>query len=174
MADTRAIKIAQQRNAKAVTLRPSVGQGTSITRATIIDGLQCEIADGAWRLTSDLPESEGGDNRGPSPGVLGRAALASCVAMGIVLRAAEEGIPLHAVSVEVQADWDARGYLGLSEQVPPGYTTIRVVVDVQSPAPAERIREIVAHAERYSPYIDVYRRANDVVVDLRIGRGATA
>jgi hypothetical protein len=92
--------------------------------------------------------------------------------MGIVMQAAAKDVPLDAVSVEVQADWDARGYLGLHEDIPPGYTQVRVIVDIQSAAPEERVREVVKAAERFSPYGDVFRRANDVVLDVQIERPA--
>jgi len=174
MTDTRSIKRALERNTKAISLRPAVGLGTSITRATVTNGCTCEITDGPWKFISDLPESEGGTNQGPTPGVLGRGALVSCLAMGIVIRAAEMEIPLDSVAVEVHADWDARGYLGLGEGVPPGYTQLRVIVDIISSASEERVRELVAIAERLSPYVDTFRRGNDVRIDLRVAQAPPA
>ncbi len=88
------------------------------------------------------------------------------------MQAAAKDVPLDAVSVEVQADWDARGYLGLGKDIPPGYTQVRIIVDIQSAAPEERVREVVKAAERFSPYGDVFRRANDVVLDIQIERPA--
>ena len=172
MTDVARIKRAVERNTKAVTLRPAAGRWTSITRAAIVDGCRCKITDGSWEFIADLPESEGGEDRGPTPGTYGRGALASCLAMGIVLKAAEKDIPLEAVSVEVQADGDARGYLGLDDDIPPGYTQIRVIVDVRSFAEKESVRELVKIAERYSPLVDVFRRANDLIVDVRVTPGA--
>jgi uncharacterized OsmC-like protein len=168
MTNTLAIKRALERNIKAVSLRPTAAHGTEVTRATITDGCTCEITDGPWKLFSDLPKSEGGANQGPTPGVLGRGALASCLAMTIVVRAAEKGVPLDAVAVEVQADWDAHGYLGLGEGIPPGYTQLRVVVEITSSESEERIREVVAIAERVSSYVDVFRRSNDMRIELTV------
>jgi uncharacterized OsmC-like protein len=162
------LKHAMERSAKAIKLRPSVARGTSVSRATILDGCVCEIVEGPWKLIVDLPKSEGGANKGPTPGVLGRGALGSCLAMGIVAQAAVHNVPLDGVSVEVQADWDGRGYLGLNQDTPPGYTRLRVTVDVKSMASAERVSEIVRLAERLSPYIDVFRRTNEVIVETRI------
>jgi uncharacterized OsmC-like protein len=172
MTDTKTIKRSIERNMKAVSLRPAIGQGTSITRATIVDGCTCTITEGPWRLVADIPKSEGGEDRGPTPGVLGRGALGSCLAIGIVMQAAAKDVPLDAVSVEVQADWDARGYLGLREDIPPGYTQVRVIVHIQSAAPEECLWEVVSAAERFSPYGDVFRRANDIVLDVQIARAA--
>jgi putative redox protein len=90
--------------------------------------------------------------------------------MGIVMWAAEKEVPLDSVAVEVHANWDAHGYLGLSESVPPGYTQLRVLVEITSSESDERIREVVAIAQRLSPYVDVYRRGNDLRFDLRVAR----
>jgi uncharacterized OsmC-like protein len=168
VSDPVAIRTALHRNIKAVTLRPAVGQGASVTRATVTDGYHCEIRDGSWSFIADMPDSEGGTGAGPSPGAYGRGALASCLAMGIVMKAAEMEIPLDSIAVEVHADWDARGYLGLDQAIPPGYTRLRVDVHVQSPAAETAVRELVAAAERFSPYVDVFRRSNVLEIDVRV------
>ena len=174
MTDTETIKRAIRRNTRAVSLRPAAGKWTAVSRATIVDGCTCRITEGSWEMITDMPKSEGGEDQGPTPGVLGRGALGSCLAMGIVQHAAENGVPLDGVSVEVQADMDARGYLKLDDDIPPGFTQIRVIVEVRSPAPEERVREIIRTAERYSPFGDAFRRAIDVVVDVRVAPSAAA
>jgi uncharacterized OsmC-like protein len=162
------IRTAFHRNIKAVTLRPGIGQGQEVTRATVTDGYRCEVMDGSWSFVADLPKSEGGTGDGPSPGVYGRGALASCLAMSVVVHAADMGIPLNGVTVEVRADWDARGYLGLDGTVPPGYTGLHVDVEVRSSAPESAIRNLVARAERLSPWVDVIRRSNSVAIAVHV------
>ena len=61
-------------------------------------------------------------------------ALGSCLAMGYVRWAAQLGVPLASVDVEVQADYDARGEYGVSDE-PPGYSEVRYCVRVESEAP---------------------------------------
>lgn len=168
------IKRARERATKAVTARPSVGQATAVTRARITDGFTCEVTEGSWTFVADMPKREGGDEQGPTPGVFGRGALASCLAMGIVAWAAQTDVPLDGVSVEVQADMDFRGDLAVDDEVVPGYSQLRVVISVESPAPEAEVRALLQKAERYSPYIDVFRRANEVVVEQRISQRAAA
>ena len=69
------IRTAIERNVKAVTLRPSIGQGTAVTRARLRDGLRCDVEEGPWTLVAGMTDKYGGTNAGPNPGVLGRAAL---------------------------------------------------------------------------------------------------
>ena len=74
------IRTAFARNRKAVTLRPSVGQGTAVTRVRVDEGLTCRVQDGAWELTTGMSRKTGGTGEAPDPGVFGRAALGSCLA----------------------------------------------------------------------------------------------
>ena len=84
------VELAFERNAKALSLRPTLGIGTATTTVRVRDGLTCEIEDGPWKLTADMGEKQGGGNQGPNPGVLGRGALGSCLAMSYVMWA-EDG-----------------------------------------------------------------------------------
>jgi hypothetical protein len=54
------------RVSSALAQRPAFGHGTGISKATITDGLTCEIREGNWTLIADMPEQAG------SPGKLSR------------------------------------------------------------------------------------------------------
>lgn len=157
MTDTARIRAAFERNAKTVSLRPAVGQKTYSTTVRVRHGLTCEIEEGPWRLTADLTATCGGHEAGPTPGTFGRAALGSCLAISYIMWAARLGIPLAHVAVEVHADADARGLYGV-DGVPAGYTKVRYVVSLTSPAPQEDILRVLDTAEAHSPYMDVFRR----------------
>jgi uncharacterized OsmC-like protein len=160
-----------ERNAEAVSLRPSVGQNTAKTRVRLKPGLECTIEEGPWTLTAGMSEKSGGTNAGPNPGILGRGALGSCLAIGYAMWAARLGVPIESLDVEVEADYDRRGELGVSDEVPPGYTQVRYCVSVTSPASEEQVRNVIDTADRYSPYRDVYARAHDVRRSALIIRG---
>jgi uncharacterized OsmC-like protein len=84
--------------------------------------------------------------------------------------AARLRVALDSVEVEVEADYDSRGELGVADDVPPGYLQVRYRVTVASPAAEEDVRRVVDIADRYSPYRDVYLRSNDLRRDLHIRR----
>jgi uncharacterized OsmC-like protein len=165
------VRTALERNVKAVTLRPSIGLHTGKTHVRLLPGLSCEVTDGQWKLTVGMSEKSGGTNAGPGPGTLGRGALGSCLALGYAMWAARMGVPIDTLEVDVEADYDSRGELGISDDVPPGYTQVRYVVTVTSGASEEDVRRVIETADRYSPYRDVFARANDVRRDLRITTG---
>lgn len=152
------IREAFERQAKALRLRPGIGKGTASTSARVVDGMTCQVEDGEWKLTVDMPEKHGGGNRGPNPGVLGRAALASCTAIGYVRWGAKLGVPIDSLEVEVEADYDVRGEMGVDDDIPPGYTEIRYVVRVTSPATEEEVLAVLDAADEHSSYLDNYSR----------------
>ena len=114
-----------------------------------------------------MPLKGGGDETAPTPGVLGRGALASCLVISIAAWAARLGVPIAALEVEVQADFDARGELGVNG-VPPGYKEVRYLVAIESPAPRAQLDELLRLAERHSPYLDVFGRAMALRRGLRL------
>jgi uncharacterized OsmC-like protein len=163
-----AIRETLERNARAVSLRPAIGRKTGRTAVHLKPGLTCEITDGTWTLTASMGAAAGVTPVAPGPGTLGRGALGSCLALGYAMWAARLGVPLDAVDVVVEADYDTRGELGVSDDVPPGYTEIRYIVTVASRAPEADVRKVIDTADRYSPYLDVFTRAQDVRRELRI------
>jgi uncharacterized OsmC-like protein len=161
------IRTILERNVKAVSLRPVVGQNTARTLVRLKPGLECELTEGDWHLTIAMSAKSGGTNAGPNPGVLGRGALGSCLALGYAMWAARMGVPLDSLEILVEADYDSRGELGIDEAVPPGYLEVRYVVTVASPAPEEDVQRVIETADRYSPYRDVFARAHTVRREVR-------
>jgi hypothetical protein len=66
----------------AVERRIGFGRATNTASITLVDGLRCSSEEGAWSIDTDLPAGLGGSGSAPTPGVLLRAALGSCLAMG--------------------------------------------------------------------------------------------
>jgi uncharacterized OsmC-like protein len=166
--DNEPIRAALERNVKAVTLRPSIGQNTARTMVRLKPGLECELTEGSWNMTVAMSPKSGGTGAGPNPGILGRGALGTCLALGYAMWAARLGVTLDSLTVEVEADYDSRGQLGISDEVPPGYLQVRYIVTVSSPSPEEEVRRVLDTADRRSPYRDVFARAHDVRREVRI------
>ena len=109
-----------------------------------------------------MPEQAGGNAAGPTPGVFGRAALGSCLAIGYMMRAATMDIPVSGIEVEIQADYDDGALFGTAPQgVPPGYLEIRYSVTIDSDAPEEDIIRMLDEADQHSPYLDVFSRGQN-------------
>lgn len=165
------IKVALDRTVKAVTLRASMGKGTAVTKATLREGLSCDVTEGKMRFTAGMHEKYGGDDAGPNPGMLARGAIASCLAMGAAMWAARMQVPITALEVEVEADYDVRGELGVDSDVPAGYLAVRYRLNVTSPAPESKVRELLDTTIRTSSLVDDFARAIPVHGDYTITKG---
>jgi uncharacterized OsmC-like protein len=159
-----------EHNIDSIRANPAAGQGTATTTVRIRNGVTCDIEDGQWKLVGDEMPGDGGGGLGPDPGVFGRAALGTCLAMGYVQWAAHFGVPLDSVDVTVEADYDARGMLGVDESVSPAWSAVRYIVDIASPAGEEKVRAVIDHADRHSPLLADFREPLAVTRELRIAR----
>lgn len=160
------IRSALERNDRAVSARPGIAQGTAVTRITWRDGLTAEAQEGPWKLTIGMTPKYGGSDAGPNPGVYGRTAFGSCLVMGYALWAARLDVPIDSLTIDVEADYDARGELALDPNVRPGYLAMRYVVTIHSPAPEADILRMLDTADRHSSYLDDFR--NPVPVERRV------
>jgi uncharacterized OsmC-like protein len=169
VASTDHIRERFERNAKAVKLRPSLGRYTSASRARLRDGLTIDVEEGPWKLVADMGKDSGGEDLGPTPGVYGRAALGSCLAIACAQWAAKLDVPLEDLEVEVETDADAAGAYGVAD-VPAGYTRVRCTVTVTSEAPEDEIRRMLDVATERCLYWDVFARAVDLEREVKIVR----
>jgi uncharacterized OsmC-like protein len=93
-------------------------------------------------------------------------ALASCLAVGFIYNAAAQGINVESLRFDLEGDLDLHAFLGLSDQVRPGYENIRLTYRVKSDAPREKIVELCDYVQRTSPVMDIIRNPVPVAVNL--------
>jgi uncharacterized OsmC-like protein len=149
-----AIKELFDRKASAMARRPLFGRGTGQVQVRLeTAGLRCEVRHGDGTLVSDQPASEGGTGTGPHPGQLMRASLGACLAMGYRIWGARLGVAIDAVEVDLTCEYDARGQLGVADDVAVGWQRVRFGVTITTTAPEEAVREVVATADRLSPML---------------------
>ena len=164
------IKAALERANRTITQKPSVGQRVYVNTAVVENGLTCRVQEKHHVMTADLPPSMGGQDLGPSPSALLRAALSSCIAMGVKMWAARRDVAIDRVEVTVETDVDARGQFGVADEVTPGFEDVRIRIHIDSAADAALLNEIVETSFRYSPLMDAFRRAQAVATHLTVGQ----
>lgn len=156
MSDMHVIKSALQRAERTVTLRPERGQRVYTNVATLEAGTCCRIAEANHEILLDVGRALGGNDAGPSPSMALRSAMSGCVAIGIKQWAAQRDVQIDRLEVVLETNVDARGQLGVDEDVVPGFEAIRLTITVQSPAPRRHILEAIETALKFSPLMDVF------------------
>ncbi len=150
--------------------KPDAGLNTTKCKARLTDGLQCNITEGDTTALVDFATVLGGDGAAPGPGFFGRTSLVSCVAMGIKLSAARADVPIEAIDVELDMDWDSRGLLGMSG-APVATTGMRLCIHVESPAPTEAVEAAVDEALKNSPWLHTFKDAQTIDPIVKITKG---
>jgi uncharacterized OsmC-like protein len=149
------------------------GSGTPVT-AVMEDGLRCRVQkqDGTAIVITDMSTGIGGGGSAPSPGLIFRAALVSCDATFIALRAAQVGIKLTTLEVTVEGDPDdisTLGFLGIDDSIPAGELGLRLTFHIGAEnATPERLRELVKWITTHSPVGDSVSRAIPIKVDIEV------
>ena len=135
--------------------------------AVIEDGLKCRIqSPDGMAVNTDMSESVGGTATANSPGWLSRAAIASCDATLLAMRAARQGIKLDTIEVNVDAMSDGRGMF-LDEGISPGSSEVRIRFRVGAKdISLEQLQELVDWVVAHSPVGTDIARAVDVSVEL--------
>jgi uncharacterized OsmC-like protein len=148
------IREAIEKVSKVLTEKPEKARIKSPpATAALVDGLKCRVTGPAGEtLLTDMPAGVGGGATAPNPGWLMRAALASCNATCIAMRAATQGVNLTKLEVTVSSESDNRGMLGLDESVSAGLQDLRVQVRISAPGrSAEELGELARWACSHSP-----------------------
>lgn len=110
------------------------------------------------KIVADEPfELLGGDSA-PNPQELLMAALNACITVGYVAGASLQGITLEKIEVFTRGELDLRGFLGLSDNVAPGYEEIEYEVRIKGDGTPEQFDAIHQTVLKTSPnYFNVSR-----------------
>jgi len=101
-------------------------------------------------IISDMPPTVGGEGSAPTPGWFMQAALATCSATGIAMKAAREGIELTTLEVSIDTESDTRGIFGFDESIQAGPLNMRTRVRIGAAGvPEEKLREIIEWSDRH-------------------------
>lgn len=145
-----------------------IGGGHSRTSIQHFNGAGAEDTSRtqAFVLEGDEPPVLLGENAGPNAVEAVLHALASCLSVGLVYNAAARGITVEQLDFALEGDLDLHAFLGLSEQVRPGYDTIRLICRITADAPREQLEQLWAYVQQTSPVLDIVR--NPVPVELTL------
>jgi uncharacterized OsmC-like protein len=122
----------------------------------------------------DEPTSLGGGDSAPNPAEMLLGALGTCLSIGYALNAAARGIELQHLALDLEGDIDLGVFGGLVEDGNPGYSDIRVRVQVQSEASAEALQALHEHVVRTSPILSTVARPVHVTSEVVVAAPSAA
>ncbi len=125
-----------------------------------------------FTLETDEPPILLGAGKAPNAVQAVLHALGSSLIVSFVYNAAARGINVEAVELAIEGDLDLHGFLGISEDVRPGYQNIRVSCSVKCDAPRETVEELWEYVQKTSPVMDIVR--NEVPVHISLEKGSEA
>jgi uncharacterized OsmC-like protein len=152
------IRVSVERISDVFRKKPSSAFNTKRATGRIEDGLVCQARQDGYTATMDMPEAIGGDGSAPSPGFHIRVGLVGCIAVGIKLTAAREGLDIGAINVDVEMDFDDAAMIGVSDNTAAPLET-RVTITIESQAAWEEVTAMVDRALERDPYFIAFRDA---------------
>lgn len=116
-----------------------------------------------FELNCDEPAVLAGEDQAPNPVEHLLNALAGCVTTSMVAHAAVRGIRIEELESQVEGDIDLRGFLGLAEDVPKGYTNIRIKFKAKADVDnMERLKKLT----EYSPVFNTITQGAKVDITV--------
>src|SRR5215212_5854292 len=127
---------ADPESAKLVMTVRGASSGNDPTRCTVV----AVGADGDNGVTweAGAHPMAGGEGDLACSGDIFLASLAACQEITLRMVAAAMGIELKKADVRVEGDMDFQGTMGTNPETPVGFTALRILVDIEADAPADR------------------------------------
>ena len=166
------VEAIEQDSSKGVVGFDVVTRWKGQTRSeTTVDGFTIagERVNRSHTIVADEPLELLGADSAPNPQELLMAALNACMTVGYVAGAAKRGIRLDRLEIETRGTLDLRGFLGLSDSVPPGYESIDYQVTIKGDGSPEDFEEIHQTVMKTSPNYFNMSRPIKMNGSLRVG-----
>lgn len=135
--------------------KPAVAEFSAATE--LVEGFQTKANIRQFTVDVDEPPALFGTDTGPNPVELVLGALGTCQEIVYAAYAAVLGIPIDSLRINVRGNLDLRGFLNVAE-VPAGFADVDYEVDIKSPAPSERIRQLAELVNAHCPVLDTIQR----------------
>jgi uncharacterized OsmC-like protein len=136
----------------------------------------CNVRTGCAMVEAGLHPATGGDGLAACSGDMLLEALVACAGVTVRAVATALGVALRGATVTAEGDLDFRGTLGVSKEVPVGFTAIRLRFDLETAAPPDQIATLLKLTERYCVVYQTLQRpaALSLSHQVRNGDGAPA
>ena len=130
-------------------------------------GLSCRVETGKALVEAGLHPATGGSGLQACSGDMLLEALAACAGVTLSAVATALGIEIREGTVRAEGDIDFRGTLGVSKDVPVGFSRIRLEFDLATSAAEEQLATLQRLTERYCVVYPTLRQPPEISVSRR-------
>jgi putative redox protein len=123
----------------------------------LVKGYETSVSIRGFEQTIDEPPSLGGTDLGPNPVEVILAAFGACQEIVYSTYATLLGVSIERLEIKVHGDLDPRGFFGVAD-VPAGFDSVSYEVSLESPSPADKVRELVRTVDQHCPVLDILQR----------------
>ncbi|SDP83763.1 Uncharacterized OsmC-related protein [Phyllobacterium sp. YR620] len=133
--------------------------------------IACKVETGRALAVAGLHTATGGSGMELCSGDMLLEALVACAGVTLKAVATALEIPLKSGSVAAEGDLDFRGTLGVERDAPVGFKQIRLVFDLDTDAPQDKLDQLLKLTERYCVVYQTIRNGPAVEITLRHSQG---
>jgi uncharacterized OsmC-like protein len=147
---------------------PKAGFITLKAKGSLDDSnIACKVETGRALAVAGLHPATGGSGMELCSGDMLLEALVACA--GVTLKAVSTAleIPLKSATVSAEGDLDFRGTLGVAKDAPVGFAQIRLLFDVDTDAPQDKLDQLLKLTERYCVVYQTLKNGPPVEVNLK-------
>ena len=130
-------------------------------------GVSCRIETGKALVEAGLHPATGGSGLQACSGDMLLEALAACAGVTLSAVATALGIENREGTVRAEGEIDFRGTLGVSKDVPVGFSRIRLEFDLATSASEEQLATLQRLTERYCVVYQTLRQPPEISVSRR-------
>lgn len=128
---------------------PDAAKITLRAEGRVGEQLSCRIETGRSLAEAGLHPATGGTGMLACSGDMLLEALVACAGVTLSAVATAIGVELRGGRIRAEGDLDFRGTLGVERTAPVGFTAIRLAFDLDTPADADTIANLLRLTERY-------------------------
>jgi len=148
--------------------RPETALVTLRAEGRVGENMTCKIETGKARVETGLHPATGGDGQSACSADMLLEALVGCAGVTLSAVATALGIPLRNATIRAEGDLDFRGTLGVSKDMPVGFTQIRLQFDLDTDASEEQRANLIRLTERYCVVYQTLNQPPNIAVSHQV------
>ena len=145
---------------------PSAAMITLKAGGKVGENISCKIETGRALIEAGLHPATGGSGTLACSGDLLLEALVACAGVTLSAVATSIGVEVRSGTINAEGDLDFRGTLGVSKEVPAGFSKIRLRFDLDCDASGEKLETLLKLTERYCVVYQTLSRGVDTQASI--------